>query len=170
MLPQVTETRARGDLVDPVSFFFQLRHVNAACVGRTRATVFVLSHTDYKQLAASYTDDDAAVLAALANHVASSGSKERTGLHKQDVSSMAHVKVQFMQRVEEAMQRRAEQHVVKLLHAAAACNTEVVARMISTGSVTVRSYLGTLDLFEDHADLSSSFRVTAKNSNCCHMS
>lgn len=136
---QVTETRSRGDLVGELSFFFRLRHLHTACVGRTMATVFMLPYNDYKQLAATYVDDDTAILVSLANSVQPTTSQpplSRTRNRETGRERPAHV----IQKVEQAMERRTKQHVVKLLHAVAENDLQLVKDMIDSGKVLVRSF------------------------------
>lgn len=138
---QVTETRSKGDVIGELAFFFRLRHLHTACVGRIRATVFMLPYHDYKQLAATYTEDDATVLSSLANSVDSLGSKEaqgRTEAHDPHQSLMANRQGLVIQKVEDAVQSREEQLVVKLLHAVAASNVQLVQQTLNNGTIAVR--------------------------------
>lgn len=124
-----------------LSFFFRLRHLHTACVGRTMATVFMLPYNDYKQLAATYIDDDAAVLVSLANSVQPMTSQPRlarAGNRAAVQQSPAHV----IKKVEQAMERRTKHHVVKLLHAVAENDLQLVKGMIDSGKVAVRSFAG----------------------------
>lgn len=136
-LAQVSESRTRGDTVGELSFFFRLRHLYTACVGKNRASVFVLPHNDYKQLAATYVDDDAAVLTAL---VDTAGTwKERPDSVSGTLADSAAEANQasVMHKVDEAIQRRTEQHIVKLLEATANNDVKLVQSMLDTGKASV---------------------------------
>eukprot|EP00892_Ulva_mutabilis_P004253 jgi/Ulvmu1/219/UM001_0223.1 len=133
----VSETRSRGGTVGELSFFFRLRHLYTACVGKNRATVFVLPYSDYKQLAATYVDDDAAVLAALVDSAGTG--KARSGSISQALvdSAAQENHAMVMAKVDEAIQRRTEQHIVKLLDATSKNDVQLVQKILDSGKVSV---------------------------------
>lgn len=124
-----------------VSFFFRLRHLYTACVGKTRATVFLLPYNDYKQLAATYPDDDATLLASLTDSVGT-GKPQSSVISESMLDTCdEHSQWTVVQKVDEAIQRRTQQHVVKLLDAVFKNNIHLVKHMLDTGTVSVSSVM-----------------------------
>eukprot|EP00892_Ulva_mutabilis_P004198 jgi/Ulvmu1/214/UM001_0218.1 len=136
----VSETRTKGDSVGELAFFFRMRHMHSACAGRTRSTVFALAYTDYKQIAASYVDDDNTVLEALLDSV-DSGKSEKSQISGSSVNTIDSNTLQsegaIRRKVDKAVRRRAEQNVVKLLNAVATQDVSLMQRMLSSEQVEV---------------------------------
>lgn len=88
------ETRARGQTLAEVSFFFRLRHLNTCVVSDGSATLLVLSHDDYQQLCATYVEDASKAIDVIITLVQdggkagkSQGSRGSSGAHNEAVSS-----------------------------------------------------------------------------------
>lgn len=137
---QVRETRTKGDTVGEVAFFFRLRHLNSACAGKTQSTVFALVYTDYQQIAASYVDDDNKVLEALLDWV-DSGKSEKSQYSSSSFNTLDSAAMQsggaMRRKVDQAVSRRTEQNVVKLLNAVATQDARLVQHMLSSEQVEV---------------------------------
>lgn len=136
----VQETRTKGDTVGELAFFFRLRHIHSACVGKTKAAVFALAYTDYKQLAATYVEDDDYVLEALVESV-DSGKADKSQFSTSSFNTVDSIALQnegaVWRKVDQAVRRRTEQNVVKLLEAVANRDLELVQRLLKSERVEV---------------------------------
>lgn len=70
---QNTQVRSKGELLGELPFFFRLRHIYTAQVGKAASTLYVLSHDSYQQVCASYADDSVAVLEVITDTVEKAG-------------------------------------------------------------------------------------------------
>lgn len=74
---QFTETRSKGATVGELQYFFRLRHLTTACVGQASAMLFVLTHEDFKQLSATYVEDNSIIMEALITSFSTDGVSTR---------------------------------------------------------------------------------------------
>ena len=138
---QVTMSRARGDLLGELPFFFRLRHVCTAVVGKSAATLFTISHRAYQQVCAAYVDDSAVLIESITSMVdrGGSGGKSQSswtmnvsGGSDEDGSAN-----KVKQTLEDAIKRQGERHVMTFLAAAASADASTVKRMLDNEHVHV---------------------------------
>lgn len=135
---QVRETKKKGDTIGELAFLFRLRHIHAACAGKTRVAVFALAYSDYKQVAATYVDDETAMVDALVDSVDSSKSDKFSMTSETTLDSTTQQNEGAVWRkVDEAVRRRKEQNVVKLLAAVAAKDMRLVQLLLESEHVEV---------------------------------
>jgi ankyrin repeat protein len=152
---QVLATRAKGETVGEVSFFFRMRHIYTAMVGKATAMLFVLSYDDFKQLAATYVDDHSTLMEALVSLSEANSNPARSAKSAQTIDSMASDgEARVRKRVEDAMKRRAEQHIVKFLDAVHRKDMKVLHDMLETGKV---------DVDESDYDFRTALHIAASN-------
>jgi hypothetical protein len=137
---QNTVVRSKGELLGEIPFFFRLRHIFTAQVGKAAAVLFVLSLDAYQQVCKSYADDSVRVLEVITNMVERSGvtkwqSSWNTSL-TQDcgaIESAAKVK----QTIDDAIKRLGERHVISFVEACSQGNIAAAKHALETGSVQV---------------------------------
>ena len=130
-------TRARGDLLGELPFFFRLRHVCTAMVGKAAATLYTISHKAYQQVCATYVDDSAVLIESITGMVerGGNGGKSQSSWTPGDVNEGSEDKVK--QTLEDAIKRQGERHVMTFLSAAASADTSTVKRMLDNEHVHV---------------------------------
>lgn len=106
--------------------------------------MFALAYSDYKQLGATYVDDETAVLEALLDSLDSKKS-EKSQFSSSSQNTLDSVSLQsdaaVLRKVEAAVTRRKEQNVVKLIDAVAAQDMRLVQRMLDSEQVEVQFHL-----------------------------
>lgn len=135
-------SRSRGDLLGELAFFFRLRHLFTAVVGKAIATVFTLSYKAYQQVCATYVDDSSTLLEAITNMVDRAGglsgksqSSWTTSITQDSDAMESSDKVK--RTLEDAIKRVRERHVMAFLEAASVNDTVTVRLMLEDGLVHV---------------------------------
>jgi ankyrin repeat protein len=139
-LLQNTLVRSKGELLGEIPFFFRLRHIFTAQVGKLSAVLYVLSLDAYQQVCKSYTDDNTRVLEVVTGMVERSGvtksqSSWNTAL-QQDcgaIESAAKVK----QTIDDAIKRLGERNVVSFVEVCSHGNIAAAKQALETGSLHV---------------------------------
>jgi hypothetical protein len=138
---QIDGVRGKGELLAEVSFFFRLRHLYTATVGKASTSLFKLTYEDYQQLSASYVDDaDIAITQVISNLEASGGaanksqsSVESTGLSGDNLSNASKVR----KTINAAIKRQSTQMVASFLDFVAENDLTKMEEVLDAGKLGV---------------------------------
>ena len=138
---QNTQVRGKGELLGELPFFFRLRHIYTAQVGKAATTLYVLSHDSYQQVCASYADDSVAVLEVITDTVEKAGvtksqSSWNTSLTQDSGAIESAVKVK--QTIDDAIKRLGERHIISFIESASKADVAAVKHALEAASVQVR--------------------------------
>jgi hypothetical protein len=140
---QTVAVKRKGDMVGEIAFFFRLRHITAASIGKAQATLFALSHDDYHQLSATYIDDATKLIESLTRTVeaqgpagksqASSGSKAMSATSDMSMHDAARVR----KIIDAAVRRQTENHVITFVEAAANNDVKTLTQLLDDGVLDI---------------------------------
>lgn len=136
----IVAVKRKGDTVGEIAFFFRLRHLTAASLGKAQATLYALSLDDYQQLSATYADDDNKLIEGLTRTVEATGpaGKSQTSFTANQVASEGvHDAAKVRRTIDAAVRRQTENHVIAFIEAAASNDTRIVSNMLEAGNLDV---------------------------------
>jgi hypothetical protein len=137
---QLDSVRGKSELLAEISFFFRLRHLYTAIVGKVSTTLFKLTIEDYQQLSATYVDDaDIAINQVINSLEAASGAagKSQTSVETTPTADNLSNASSVRRTINAAIKRQSVQLVAAFLAFVAENDLEQIDAVLNAGKLHV---------------------------------